>query len=81
MCDNKEYDKDSDEFALGHHLFSEHQLCHRDDFDRNYFVSLLDICSPKVLDVRGHKSIHLLNTLTPNGLNLDNPFAIPLLYR
>ena len=54
----------------------------REDFDKNYFVSLLDICSPKVLDIREHKLIHTLNnTLTPNGLNLDNPFAIPLLHR
>ena len=80
MCDNKEYDKDSDEFALGHHLFSEHHLHSREDFDRNYFVSLLDICSPRVLDVREHKFIHTLNTLTTNGLNLDNPFGLSLIH-
>ena len=81
LCDNKEYDQDSDEFALGHHLFSDHGLNHRDDFDKNYSVSILDWCSPKTLDVKEHKFIHLLNSLSPNGLNINNPFSIPLLYR
>jgi hypothetical protein len=44
MCDNKEHDIESDEFALGHHLFSEHKLSLREDFDKSYRVSILDIC-------------------------------------
>ena len=35
-------------------------------------VSLLYICSPKVLDVKVHKFIHLFNPSNPNSLNLDN---------
>ena len=77
----KECDLDSDEFALGHHLFNEHLLKNRSDFDLSYHVSLLDFCSPSVLDVKEHKFIHLLNSLKPNGLNIDNPFAVPILHR
>ena len=81
LCDNKECDLNSDEFALGHHLFSEHQLKNRNDFDLSYNVSLLDFCSPSILVVKKHKFIHLLNSLKPNGLNIDNPFAVPILHR
>ena len=81
LCDNKDYDEDSDEYALGLHLFTDHNLIRREDFDENYNVALLDFCSPKILDVKEHKFIHLLNSLKPNGLNLSNPFCIPLLYR
>ena len=43
LCDNiKECDLDSDEFALGHHLFNEHLLKDRSDFDLSYHVPLLD---------------------------------------
>ena len=83
MCDKSDfsYDKESDEFTLGHHLFHDHKLNCKSDFDNSYTVSILDISSPKVLDVKEHKFIHLLNSLTPLGLNLSNPFAMPLLYR
>ena len=83
MCERVdfEYDKDSDEYTLGHHLFHDHKLSCKTDFDNNYSVSILDISSPKVLDVKEHKFIHLLNSLSPQGLNLSNPFSIPLLYR
>ena len=63
----------SDEFALGIHLFSDHSLQNRSDFDDTYNVSLLDFSSPKILDVKEHKFIHLLNSLKPNGLNIENP--------
>jgi len=81
LCDLKDFDEDSDEYALGLHLFSDHNLKDRDDFDKNYTVALIDFCSPKILDVKEHKFIHILNTLKPHGLNLNNPFSIPLLYR
>ena len=83
MCDKADfqYDRDSDEYTLGHHLFHDHKLNSKSDFDDSYTVSILDISSPKVLDVKEHKFIHLMNSLTPLGLNLSNPFALPLLYR
>ena len=39
------------------------------------------IVTPSVLDVKEHKFIHLLNSLKPNGLNIDNPFAVPIFHR
>ena len=63
------YDKESDEFTLN---------C-KTDFDNSDMVSILDISSPKVLDVKEHKFIHFLNSLAPVGLNLSNPFAMPLI--
>ena len=81
MCDKFDYDIGSDEFTLGHHLFHDHNLSSKPDFDASYYVTILDICSPKVLDIKEHKFIHTLNSLTPSGLNLDNPFSLPLLYR
>ena len=81
VCNKKEYDKDSDEFALAHHLYSDHLIINGEDFDPNYNVSLLDVCSPQILEEKEHDFIHLLHSLAPNGLNLNNPFAIPLLYR
>ena len=72
----------SDEYTLGHHnLFHDHKLNSKTDFDDSYTFSILDISSPKVLDVKEDKFIHLMNSLTPLGLNLSNPFALPLLYR
>jgi hypothetical protein len=64
-----EYNKDSDEYTLGHHLFHDHKLSCKIDFDNNYSVSILDISSLKVLDVKEHKFICLLNSLSPQGLN------------
>ena len=64
MCDKSDfsYDKESDEFTLGHHLFHDHKLNCKADFDNSYIVSILDISSPKVLDVKEHKFIHFLNS-------------------
>ena len=73
LCKSKDYDEESDEYALGLHLSSHHNLISREDFDMHHNVALLDFCSPKTLDVKEHKLMHLLNILKPNDLNLDNP--------
>ena len=73
------FDPNSDEFALGNHLFS-HGYHDRSDFNKFYNVCLLAVCSPKVLDVKEHLFIHKLKTLIPRGINLSNPFVIPLLH-
>ena len=81
VCEDKEYDKNSDEFALGHHLAVDHNLKQRGDFDLSYSISILDFCSPMILEKKEHAFIHALHSLIPNGINIDNPFSIPLLYK
>ena len=72
LCENdyKDYDEESDEYALGLHSCSDHNLKSRKDFDMHYNVALLDFCSHETLDVKEYKFIHLFNSLKPNGLNL-----------
>jgi len=67
-----------DEFSLGLHLF-DHGFREQLDFDRYFSVAILEISSPKTLEVKEHKYIHLLNTLKPNGINTMNPFGIRIL--
>ena len=81
VLDGNPFDPDSDEYALGLHLHNDHGLKNRNDFINNYRVCVLEICSPKLLETKEHKYIHLLNSLAPNGVNISNPFAIPLLYK
>ena len=62
MCDKADfqYDRDSNEYTLGHHiLYHDHKLNSKTDFNDSYTVSILDISSPKVLDVNEHKSIYI----------------------
>ena len=73
------FDVDNDDYALGYHLH-EHGYADRNDFNKIFNVSILEICSPKVLEVKEHRYIHKLKTLAPGGLNLSNPFGIPLLH-
>ena len=81
IIDNKPFQLDNDDFALGSHLYHEHGCRNRSDFNKFYKVSLLEICSPKVIDMKEHLYIHRLNSLNPNGLNISNPLSIPVLYK
>ena len=67
------FDLENNNFALGHHL-NKHGFNDRKDFNKVFNVCILEKCSPKVLDVKEHKYIHQLNSLTPQGINLSNPF-------
>lgn len=79
---------------VGEHRGNFYRMCGKSDFkydnknlmilpdlDSSYVVSILDIFSPIVHDIKEGKFIYLPNSLTPSGLNLSNPFVLPLLYR
>ena len=80
ILNNKPIFAEGDDQALGAHLYN-HGYRDRNDFDNVYSVCVIDKCSPKALEVSEHKYIHRLNSLSPNGINLSNPFSVPLLYR
>ena len=70
---------EDDLFSLGLHLYVDHNLQNHEEFDKNYQFSLLQNCSPSIIEVKEHIWIHELQTLYPRGLNRTNPFAIPIL--
>ena len=80
IVDNKPFQFDNDDYALGAHLYN-HGYRDKSDFSKYFKVCVLEVCSPKILDVKEHKYIHKLNSLCPNGVNISNPFSIPMLHR
>ena len=72
------YRKD-DEYSLGLHLIEVHSLCDKNSFENSFQVFIIDMCSPKSLEVNEHRFIHSLKTLQPHALNAVDPFGIPLL--
>ena len=71
--------RDDDLYSLGYHLIDKHNFNSKTDFNNSYKVFILDICSPKVIEIREHHFIHELKSLKPFGINSTNPFSIPLL--
>ena len=71
--------KDMDTYALGIHLYDEHKLDKMTDFDNAYEIHILEVCSPRILDMREHMLIHKYEALAPYGLNLGHTFGLPLL--
>ena len=57
----------------------DHGCTDQGDFNRNFKLFILNLCSPASLEVSEHKFIHGLKSLRPMGLNTSNPFEIPLL--
>ena len=78
LLGGKKVDPSDDEFSLGIHLF-DHGFRDKLDFNINFNVVILEISSPRNLEVKEHKYIHILNTLKPNGINTMNPFGIRIL--
>ena len=80
IVDSKSYQLDNDDFALGSHLYNDHGCRDKNDFNKFFKVCILEICSPRVLEIKEHKYIHLLNSICPYGINISNPLSIPILH-
>ena len=78
ILEGQNYDPFDDEFSLGIHLIG-HNLREKNDCAKCHEVSILENTSPKNLEVKEHKYIHLLQSIRPGGINVKNPFNIPLL--
>lgn len=78
LLSGKKIDPCDDEYSLGLHLF-DHGFRDRLDFNKHFRVMILECTSPKSLEVKEHKFIHILNTLKPHGINTMNPFGIRIL--
>ena len=72
--------KQLDNFTLGMHLYNAHKLTTKEQFDEAYELYVLEVCSPRILDVKEHMWIHKLKALSPKGLNLTNTFGLPQLF-
>ena len=73
---NDDVDFSKDDYSLGLHLFHEHGLRDKEDFNRHYRVQILEVCSPSRIEKKEHFYIHGYNTLHPIGLNKVNPFGL-----
>ena len=80
VISGEKVDVDDDSNCVGLHLYTEHGLRERTDFNKNVSVCILENASPSCLDVKEHRHIHSLKALRPSGLNSVNPFKIPLLH-
>ena len=81
VIDGEMVDVTNDDFSIGVHLYHDHGLASRSDFNDNVSVYIIDNASPKLLAVREHLYIHLVGTLRTLGLNSNNPFNIPPLIK
>ena len=69
---------DEDELILGMHLYANHNLTFKEAFNESYVFTILDVTSPKNIDVQEHKWIHKLKCIAPYGLNSQDPFGIDI---
>ena len=72
-------DKDKDKYALGMHLYIDHNFTNETQFDDAFNVYILEVTQPRIIDVREHMWIHKLKTLDPVGINLASTYGLPLL--
>jgi hypothetical protein len=77
---NISVDDNLDSYALGLHLYKDHGLHDPESFDNCYSFSVLEHCTPGMLDLKEHFWIQKCKTITPMGLNLSSPFGIPMLH-
>ena len=71
--------KTMDDYLLGLHLYSNHKLRQKDDFNNTYKFTILETCNPRHLDGKEHWWIQKLKCVAPYGLNSHDPFGILIL--
>ena len=69
----------SDSYALGLHLYKDHGINIPQSFDNYYSFSVLEHCTPRMIDLKEHFWIQKCKSMYPRGLNLSSPFGIPML--
>ena len=72
-------EKDKDKYALGMHLYNDHNFTNEHQFNNAFTVHILEVTQPRIIDVREHMWIHKLKTLDPVGINVACTFGIPLI--
>ena len=78
LAAHDDVDESKDDFSLGLHLFHEHHLVDRGDFNEHLRLQILENCSPSSLEKKEHLYIHRFKTLYPVGLNKNNPFGLSI---
>ena len=68
-----------DEYSLGLHLV-DHGFDDHNDFNKIFKICIVENCSPRQLEVKENKYIHLLKTLRLHGLNTVNPFGLSIFH-
>ena len=68
-------DKCDDDQILGLHIYLEHNMRGRTDFNKCYKFDVLKTCTPDRLRIIEQFYIESLNTLMPNGLNVINSIS------
>ena len=77
VLDQRLQKSNDDDHLLGLHLFQQHGLKYDDAFDESYQFTILELCSPKSLDLKEHTWIQRLKCVSPYGLNSHDTFGIP----
>ena len=77
---NNKRSTNEDEYILGMHLYKNHGLSLKEAFNQSYVFTVLQVCSPKNIDVQEHKWIQKLKSVAPYGLNSHDPFGISIKY-
>ena len=69
----------ADKYTLGMHLYNDHKINSPEGFEESYEFTILEKCTPKILEVKEHLWLQKLKTLYPVGLNLYSPLGFPIL--